>query len=86
MFKSSIMVVLFAAGLSGCLATQNKTGLARPDFSQPAPVASNVAPVKTSSCCCGKKEPAKDVPAPEPKKIIGEFPEYQDEDTGEGPI
>lgn len=92
--KFASLSILFLIGLTGCLSTQTKTGLARPDFSQPAPVKSS-ATVKPGCHCsgCGSHKPvicdpfvkpALDLTTPpEPKKgkkIIGELPDYQAED------
>jgi hypothetical protein len=82
MSRFTTLYMLAVVGLTGCLSTQTKTGLARPDFSKQAPVTSSVAVVKSSSC----SKPVVDLTTPpEPqkgKKIIGELPEYQDEDNG----
>lgn len=48
MSRYIVPTMLVIVGLSGCLATQTKTGLKRPDFSEAAPVKTDVAPVKTA--------------------------------------
>lgn len=85
MCKSSLPLGLIIIGLVGCLNTQSKPRLKRPEFSKPAPVTSSTAPIQTKSCggkCCGtEKTPTPATPEPN-KKIVGELPEYQDEDDG----
>lgn len=88
MCKSLLPMILVIVGLTGCLSTHTKTGLARPDFSKPAPVTSATAVVQTKSCCgkCCETEKKPDLTTPperdKSKKIIGELPEYQGEDDG----
>jgi hypothetical protein len=88
---STKIIPIILVSLTGCLNTQTKTDLKRPDFS--------AAPVTSGSCCgcgsCGKPKPQTCDPAmkpqqdlttpPEPKKgkkVLGELPEYQAEDDG----
>lgn len=88
MCKSLLPMILVIFGLTGCLSTQTKTGLKRPDFSAPAPVSTATAPVQTKSCsggCCAPEKKTDLTTPPErdkSKKIIGELPEYQNEDDG----
>lgn len=88
MFKLTLVLLLTSFGLSGCLTTHTKYGLARHNFSSPSSILSSTASIDTRAhklCDQSMIYPYHQdlTTPPEHKKgtkIFGEFPEYQAED------